>query len=364
MKPRGETSFPLLRGVILLLLQCIVMYKRFTPLISHTRKIPHVTHQVHEEGLALINYNSVSVLLTPPTPCSTISTLDIRKSKTMNINFSKSPTGWLSALLIISGDLEVNPGPRTRTAKPKYPCGICSRACTDKQDAIQCDTCDIWSHRKCLKMPISLYKANQNPDYSWHCCNCGMPTFDSDLFNSLEIPISHSHEDPDHQQSHLTSKGTTPSPQHHQPHPTSPTLQHFQPHHSSTPTRNRKKNHCKKDCCTRNTPTSNSYRLIPDNNPASPKKTGTTRLNHTLSCLIANFQSLKNKIHIFSTHVSVASPDIIFGTETWLPEKMGNTELELPNHNIFRNDRAGGWGGAMLCIKANLLKAPRSSKAK
>ena len=52
--------------------------------------------------------------------------------------------------LILSGQVEVNPGPRP----PKYPCGECSKAVVYGKEggSIACDTCDRWFHRECMQM--------------------------------------------------------------------------------------------------------------------------------------------------------------------------------------------------------------------
>ena len=45
------------------------------------------------------------------------------------------PSSWFTfSLLLLAGDLEVNPGPNY-----KYPCGSCSRPCKKNQDSILCD---------------------------------------------------------------------------------------------------------------------------------------------------------------------------------------------------------------------------------
>ena len=76
-----------------------------------------------------------------------------------------TPLTALSLILILSGDIQSNPGPRP----PKYPCGICSRAVRNGQDGIQCDQCDIWHHRDCMQMCMPVYVAMQNPDISRLC---------------------------------------------------------------------------------------------------------------------------------------------------------------------------------------------------
>ena len=51
-------------------------------------------------------------------------------------------THILQTLLLMSGDISPNPGPRT----PKYPCGVCQKAVKWGQDAVRCDHCETWYH--------------------------------------------------------------------------------------------------------------------------------------------------------------------------------------------------------------------------
>ena len=48
---------------------------------------------------------------------------------------------YFSLLLIRSGDVELNPGP-----KVKYPCGSCKKAVKWSQRGVCCDQCDTWYH--------------------------------------------------------------------------------------------------------------------------------------------------------------------------------------------------------------------------
>ena len=73
-----------------------------------------------------------------------------------------------------------------------------------------------------------------------------------------------------------------------------------------------------------------------------------------LSCLIANFQSLCNKFHLFSNHTSKNKTDIIFGTETWPHPDIKDSELLLPDFNIYRRDRNSKGGGVMIGIAKSL----------
>ncbi|KAL3841803.1 hypothetical protein ACJMK2_019904 [Sinanodonta woodiana] len=69
---------------------------------------------------------------------------------------STSPTTNSSpimpALFLLSGDIEVNPGP------PKFPCDICQKAVTKNHNALQCDECGAWVHAKCDSISNEEYK--------------------------------------------------------------------------------------------------------------------------------------------------------------------------------------------------------------
>ena len=50
-------------------------------------------------------------------------------------------------LILLSGDIQLNPGP---TRMVKDPCAVCSKGCRTK--AILCDCCESWYHTKCIGM--------------------------------------------------------------------------------------------------------------------------------------------------------------------------------------------------------------------
>ena len=92
-------------------------------------------------------------------------------------------------LLLMSGDISPNPGPRT----PKYPCGVCRKAVKWGQDAVRCDHCETWYHISCMHMSHSTYQIlADNSNTSWICCQCGMPSFSSSLFNTTPVDLSNS----------------------------------------------------------------------------------------------------------------------------------------------------------------------------
>ena len=111
---------------------------------------PPTRHTAHQVEIASIKY-----------ACSKI------KSR-CNPNFLSTS---LSLLLLLSGDISTNPGPRTT----KYPCGVCKKAVKWGQDAIRCDGCETWYHIDCMSMNPQVYNILANHcNISWICCQCGL----------------------------------------------------------------------------------------------------------------------------------------------------------------------------------------------
>lgn len=52
--------------------------------------------------------------------------------------FGTTSNNLFMLLLVLSGDVESNPGP------VKYPCGICSKPVRINQKGVACDTCSLW----------------------------------------------------------------------------------------------------------------------------------------------------------------------------------------------------------------------------
>ena len=56
----------------------------------------------------------------------------------------------------------------------KFPCGICNKSVQKNQNALQCDTCDKWVHRKCEGMSPEKYRSFSETDVQFHCLYCTM----------------------------------------------------------------------------------------------------------------------------------------------------------------------------------------------
>ena len=73
-------------------------------------------------------------------------------------------------LLVLSGDIETNPGPAARPAD-YFPCGYCqldvSWGCNG---GVASDTCEVCYHISCHETNMSRYQ--QDPEINWKCYKC------------------------------------------------------------------------------------------------------------------------------------------------------------------------------------------------
>jgi hypothetical protein len=74
----------------------------------------------------------------------------------------------------------------------------------------------------------------------------------------------------------------------------------------------------------------------------------------SLVLLQLNCRSIYNKALEFWNIVHTYNPDIIIGTESWLREEIGNTEIFRTDIMTFRKDRHARGGGVFICVKNNI----------
>ena len=83
-------------------------------------------------------------------------------------------------LLILSGTVEVNPGP----SRIKFPCVECGQA-VKTENSIACDACNCWFHSCCTSISEVLFQCYiKDTDLEWICTKCAVQDISSDLFNS------------------------------------------------------------------------------------------------------------------------------------------------------------------------------------
>ena len=109
-----------------------------------------------------------------------------------NLNGRSTPyqVNLVMVILLLSGDVQLNPGPPTRT--PKYPYGVCSKNVNSNHKAMECEDCFMWYNIKCLNMGDNMYQVHMHHNsYTWACIKCGLPNFtNSSLFTTITVSNS------------------------------------------------------------------------------------------------------------------------------------------------------------------------------
>ena len=106
---------------------------------------------------------------------------------------------FLSISLVLSGDIESNPGPKPH----KFPCGHCNKACCDYKGAmssILCESCNTWYHAVCVNIDTNLLSVLERSSCPRECPNCDLQKISATLFDSVildtDITITSSEESP------------------------------------------------------------------------------------------------------------------------------------------------------------------------
>lgn len=85
-------------------------------------------------------------------------------------------------LLLLSADVQSNPGPRVW----KYPCKYCGKPVKANQQGICCDLCNTWHHLNCLpevtQMSETEYEIMGKNRSDWYCFECHLPPFSDSFF--------------------------------------------------------------------------------------------------------------------------------------------------------------------------------------
>ena len=167
---------------------------------------------------------------------------------------------------------------------------------TSNQRAVQCDSCDVWYHVKCMQMSTHVYEALANSSCIWECVVCGLPNFSSSLFESSTTkvtnyfwPLDTDLSDKSHNESIYTVNQSTQSTQ-------AMSIPTGSPLHTSSPSQRK--------------PTySSKLRIL------------------TVNCNSLQSKSKQNQlIDLIESH----NPDIICGQESKLDESMKTNEIFPP----------------------------------
>lgn len=229
-------------------------------------------------------------------------------------DFGSNHTHHLFMVILLSGQVETNPGP---TNSVDYPCGICQSEVEENDNALLCDTCNLWCHTNCCGMSNQNYDllCNKSKSFSWICFQCGCPNFNSSLFATASFEMSNpfSTLSSDFEESNNTGTSTQTQPL------------------TSTPTRP-------------NSANQSNFK------PPKNRKTG-------LKGMVINCNGLKSsaKQAAFRASVEYHRPDIIMGCESKIDNKMHTYSLFPDNYTVYRKDRNANGGGVFVATKDTLI---------
>ncbi|XP_072181424.1 uncharacterized protein [Diadema setosum] len=152
-------------------------------------------------------------------------------------------------------------------------------------------------------MATPIYEALANSSVSWQCVACGMPQFSTSLFDSHITNTWNSFESLHSISEDNSNEPGSPGP----------------PRASSSPLPQRR----------------------------AVKK---TNLSTSVKIVTVNFQSVNNKKEEIANLIDSTAPGIIIGTETWLNDSIHTSEILPSTYDVFRKDRADGYGGVLIAI--------------
>ncbi len=210
------------------------------------------------------------------------------------LNFDSNSSSHLILLLLLSGQIETNPGPT------EYNCGVCANEVGNNDHAITCDNCQFWCHIQCVGLSENHYNDLLNlSSFSWICYQCGCPNFDSSIFGSGSYELSN----PFSSLNDSLNDSIIENPVDGHP-------------KTSTPT---------------NQGTEHQFRKF-----SSPKNR-----QNKVKCMLINCNGLKGqgKQAAFRASIEHHNPDIIMGCESNISPDIATYSIFPENYTIHRNDR-------------------------
>ena len=96
---------------------------------------------------------------------ASIRKLGNRRSSEGLRSFKPSKGTHLFILIILSGDIEINPGPR-------FQCGLCKKYCKASDRLLECKECEKRFHASCSNLGDNELVRIESGDGAWYCTNC------------------------------------------------------------------------------------------------------------------------------------------------------------------------------------------------
>ena len=106
---------------------------------------------------------------------------------------NKTNTSVILMTILLAGDIELNTGPRQRSI---FPCGMCERPFTWKNDGVCCDCCDILHHISCIELCTTDYELLHRSNVQWFCYKCDSINVSSFTYHTYELGNDISYYEP------------------------------------------------------------------------------------------------------------------------------------------------------------------------
>nr|XP_054774593.1 uncharacterized protein LOC129282754 [Lytechinus pictus] len=235
------------------------------------------------------------------------------------LTFRSTSLGHLAVLLLLSGQVEMNPGPSVQ----KYPCAMCSNDVQENDHAILCDICNHWCHISCVGISLQSYQhlANTSKSFAWNCIKCGSTnvavntSLDTSDFSNENVfsPLHDLDED-------LADA-------------TAPQL-------TSTPIRS----------------PAGTRRIPPDLHSPIQRPLHPRKRQKVFKVMALNCNGIKGNVKRtnFQSAIAHHTPDIIMGCESKLDESIPSYSIFPHDYVVFRKDRNQYGGGVFIAVKNTL----------
>ena len=249
------------------------------------------------------------------------------KPSSISISCKGSSTHLILLVLMLSGDIEANPGSGNASI---LPCGFCDKmSWADK--GVACDACDVWFHCSCISISSTEYSALNCSSAEWKCYRCQSANAGS-LFHSYNLEADHPENSvfTVHSLSPVFTSIVQSSPKHMVPSPLA--------HHSTA--------QLTSQSTSRITPTHSKSTRSSNSTKIKPKQ-------HNFRSLVINANSIASKKAELESVLTYTDPDILIVTETKIDETVHTSEFLPANFKAFRKDRNRD-GGVMIAVKENV----------
>ena len=271
----------------------------------------------------------------------------VSDSKTQNLSNSVKQSNYtLIVSLILSGDVETNPGPpegslsanadsvsnlassnivnsqnNATSQSTAYLCGTCKEPVTWEDKGVMCEECEIWYHTDCQNISDNSYEKLDNSNVVWTCLVCDAPNYSSILFDLHNIESENRFSVLNNSSFGIgeASFNSVDSQQ---------DLGH--PKAASSPVK------------------------------PKPKRSSGPR---PLRIVNINCQSLTKKKGPFYNILDSTKPDIIILTETWFKNNISNAEYFNSQYTVHRRDRnaATDGGGVIVAVNSDFISTREES---